>query len=170
VITIRYEKPNDRPFANSVIEKAFKRDAEVRLAEKLRLKSADHLSLVAEDKGTIVGHIMFTPVLMKNGNEVQGMGLAPMSVLPSMQRRGIGTLLVKEGLRILEEEGCPFVIVLGHPGYYPRFGFQPASRFNIRSQWEDVPDEAFMIFILDEKAMRNVSGTAFFREEFSESF
>jgi len=170
VITIRYEKPEDLPFANSVIEKAFKRDAEAKLADKLRLKSVDHLSLVAEENGTIVGHIMFTPVLIKNGHEVQGMGLAPMSVLPSMQRRGIGTLLVKEGLKILKQKGCPFVIVLGHPGYYPRFGFQPASRFNIKSQWEDVPVEAFMILILDEKVMRNVSGTASFREEFSESF
>jgi putative acetyltransferase len=170
VITIRSEKPEDRPFANSVIEKAFKRDAEARLAEKLRLKSVDHLSLVAEENGTIVGHIMFAPVLIKNGHEVQGMGLAPMSVLPSMQRRGIGTLLVKEGLKILKQKGCPFVIVLGHPGYYPRFGFQPASRFNIKSQWEDLPEEAFRINILDEKVMRNISGTASFREEFSESF
>lgn len=169
MITIRHEKPYDRPLTYSIIEKAFKRDAEARLADKLRLKSSDYLSLVAEDSGTIVGHIMFSPVLIKNGNEVQGMGLAPMSVLPSMQRRGIGTLLVKEGLKVLEQKGCPFVIVLGHPGYYPRFGFQPASRFNIRSQWEDVPEEAFMILILDQKVMRNVSGIASFRYEFNES-
>jgi len=168
VIIVRYEKPEDRPFTNAVIEKAFKRDAEALLADKLRLNCADHLSLVAEDNDTIVGHILFTPVLIKNGIETQGMGLAPMSILPSMQRKGIGTQLVKAGLKIMQEKGCPFVIVLGHPGYYPRFGFQPASRFNIRSQWDGVPDEAFMILIMDETAMRGVTGTASFRDEFSE--
>ncbi|MBW2506667.1 MAG: N-acetyltransferase [Deltaproteobacteria bacterium] len=87
-----------------------------------------------------------------------------------MQRRGIGSLLVMEGLKILKQKGCPLVIVLDHSGYYPRFGFQPASLFNIKSQWENVPEETFMILILDEKVMRNVSGTTSFREEFSESF
>ena len=124
---------------------------------------------MAEDNGTIVGHIMFTHVLIKNGQEAHGMGLAPMAVIPARQRQGIGTLLVESGLQILKEKGCPFVIVLGHPGYYPRFGFQPASSFNIRSQWEDVPDEAFMILVLDSSVMRNVSGVATFREEFNES-
>jgi putative acetyltransferase len=165
---IRHETPEDIPLISSAIEQAFKRDAEARLAEKLRQACVDHISLVADDNGTIVGHIMFTPVLIKNGKEVQGMGLAPMSVLPARQRRGIGTQLVKSGLQILRKKGCPFVIVLGHPAYYPRFGFQPASRFNIKSQWEGVPDEAFMILVLEEEAMQNVSGIAMFRDEFNQ--
>jgi len=86
-----------------------------------------------------------------------------------MQRMGIGTMLIRAGLNILEKKGCPFVIVLGHPEYYPRFGFQPASMLKIKSQWDDVPDEAFMINILDHKAMQNVSGIASFRDEFSEA-
>jgi putative acetyltransferase len=87
---------------------------------------------------------MFTPVQITEGNQkIQGIGLAPMAVLPLQQHRGIGTLLVKSGLQILQDKGYPFVLVLGHPGYYPRFGFQPASGFNIKSQWEGVPDEAF---------------------------
>jgi putative acetyltransferase len=69
----------------------------------------------------------------------------------------------------LQDKGCPFVIVLGYPDYYPRFGFQPASRFNIKSQWEGVPDEAFMILVLDDKVLRNVSGIAMFRDEFNEA-
>jgi len=169
VITIRTEKPEDSAFVYAVIEKTFKRDAEAKLAEKLRRNCADHLSLVAENNGTIVGHIMFTPVMIKNGKEIQGMGLAPMAVMPSMQRMGIGTMLIRAGLNILEKKGCPFVIVLGHPEYYPRFGFQPASMLKIKSQWDDVPDEAFMINILDHKAMQNVSGIASFRDEFSEA-
>jgi putative acetyltransferase len=167
VLLIRPEKPEDIPLIYSVHEKTFKRDAEAKLADKLRHACADHLSLVADENGTIAGHIMFTPVLIKNGKELQGMGLAPMAVLPSRQRCGIGTLLVKSGLQILQDKGCPFVIVLGHPDYYPRFGFQPASRFNVKSQWEEVPDEAFMILVLDDKALQNVAGIAMFRNEFN---
>ena len=169
MISIRHEKPEDTLLVYSVLERTFKRDAEAKLAEKLRRACADHLSLVADDNGTIVGHIMFTPVLIQNNKVIQGMGLAPMAVLPSRQRRGIGTLLVQSGLQILKEKGSPFVIVLGYPDYYPRFGFQPASRFNIKSQWDDVPDEAFMILVLDDEAMRNVSGIASFRKEFDEA-
>lgn len=167
MIVIRHEKPEDIPLIYSVHEQAFKRDAEARLADKLRQACADHLSLVADDNGSIVGHIMFTPVLIKNGKVIQGMGLAPIAVVPSQQRRGIGTLLAQSGLKILQDKGCPFVIVLGHPDYYRRFGFQPASGFNIKSQWEGVPDEAFMILVLDDKALRNVSGIAMFRDEFN---
>jgi len=157
------------PLIHSVIIQTFKRDAEAKLADKLRRSCADCLSLVAEDNGTIVGHIMFTPVQIKNAKTVQGMGLAPMAVIPSRQRRGIGKMLVKKGLNLLQEKGCPFVIVLGHPEYYPRFGFQPASSFNIKSQWDDVPDEVFMILVMDDKTMQNVSGTARFRDEFNDA-
>lgn len=167
VISIRHENSEDVSLVSSVIEKTFKRDAEVKLAERLRQNCHDLLSLVAEINGTIVGHIMFSPVIIQNGRILQGMGLAPMAVLQSHRRQGVGTRLVQTGLQILKERGCPFVIVLGHPEYYPRFGFQPASRYNITSRWEDVPDEAFMILIMDKKAMENVSGIASFRKEFS---
>ena len=168
---VRFEKPEDIPFIRSVNEQAFDRLAEARLVDKLRLACADNLSLVADDNGSIVGHMMFTPVQVTGEKQkVQGMGLAPMAVLPSWQRQGIGALLVEYGLQILREKGVPFVIVLGHPEYYPRFGFKPAARFNIKSQWEGVPDEAFMILIMDDKAMQNASGIVMFRDEFNEAF
>ena len=170
VPTIRSERPEDIPFIRSVNEKAFGRLAEAGLVDKLRLACADNLSLVADDDGYIVGHIMFTPVQVTHGKQkAQGMGLAPMAVLPSRQRQGIGALLGEYGLQILKAKGVVFVIVLGHSDYYPRFGFKPAARFNIKSQWEGVPGEAFMILIMDDKAMQSVSGVATFRDEFSEA-
>ena len=100
MINIRLEKPADIPLIQSVLERIFKRKAEAMLADRLRQACDDCLSLVAEDNGVIVGHIMFTPVLIQNSKTVRGMGLAPMAVLPSRQRQGIGTLLIKAGLRM----------------------------------------------------------------------
>jgi putative acetyltransferase len=96
------------------------------------------------------------------------MGLAPMAVLPEFQRQGVGSGLVQAGIEILRESKCPFIIVLGHPEYYPRFGFEPASRYRIRSQWEGVPDPAFMILWLDKTMTNHVSGVAKYRDEFDE--
>jgi putative acetyltransferase len=89
-------------------------------------------------------------------------------VLPKYQRLGIGSKLVDAGIEELNERGCPFVIVLGHPEYYPRFGFEPASRFGIKCEW-DVPDEAFMIRMLDPSKMSSRTGVARYRPEFAES-
>ena len=97
------------------------------------------------------------------------MGLAPLEVLPTHQRKGIGTALVQHGLRILRERGCPFVIVLGHPSYYPRFEFEPASRYGLKSQWEGVPGEAFMVIVFDREAMCGVQGVARYRDEFDQA-
>ena len=167
---IRFEKPEDIAFIHSVNEQAFGRVSEAKLVDTLRLACTDHLSLVADDNGSIIGHLMFTPVVVTDGKQkTEGMGLAPMAVLPSRQRQGIGTQLVDSGLRILKEKGCPFVIVLGHPEYYPRFGFQAASGCNIRTQWDCVPDYAFMILVMDHEAMQNVSGVATFRDEFNDA-
>ena len=167
---IRFEKPEDIAFIHSVNEQAFGRVSEAKLVDTLRLACTDHLSLVADDNGSIIGHLMFTPVVVTDGKQkTEGMGLAPMAVLPSRQRQGIGTQLVDSGLQILKEKGCPFVIVLGHPEYYPRFGFQAASGCNIRTQWDGVPDDAFMILVMDHEAMQNVSGVATFRDEFNDA-
>ena len=117
-----------------------------------------------------MGHILFSPVKIEGrAKTIEGMGLAPVAVLPAWQRQGIGTLLVKRGMEMLKSRSCPFVIVLGHPEYYPRFDFERASNYGIRSQWEGVPDEAFMILILDQAAMQGVSGVARYRNEFDEA-
>jgi putative acetyltransferase len=124
----------------------------------------------ADDAGRVVGHILLTPTAVESGEKViQGMALDPMAVLPERQREGIGTRLVKNGLSVLHNRSSPFAIVLGHPDYYPRFGFEPASRYGIRCQWERVPDEAFMIFIFDEIVMESIAGVARHRDEFDEA-
>ena len=116
-----------------------------------------------------MGHILFTPVVVESaGRRVLGMGLAPLAVLPDRQRQGIGSQLVRRGLNILRERGCPFVVVVGHPEYYPRFGFEPASTRGLASQWEGVRDAAFMVLVLDVAAMAGVSGVAMYRDEFNE--
>jgi putative acetyltransferase len=132
----------------------------------IREACAEALSLVAVREGQVVGHILFSPATIETGDGVvQGMGLAPVAVLPEFQRRGIGGKLVESGLDSLREQACPFVIVVGHPEYYPRFGFKPASGHGLKCQWEGVPDPAFMIVVLDESRMKGVSGTARYRSE-----
>ena len=89
-----------------------------------------------------------------------------MSVLPEHQRLGIGSVLVTTGNEKLKLAGHPFIIVLGHPTFYPRFGFHRASAFAVKCEW-DVPDEALMLLILDDAKMQNVSGLVKYRHEFS---
>jgi putative acetyltransferase len=166
--TIRLERPADAPAIRQVNELAFAQPAEADLVEKLRQACADAVSLVAVDDG-IVGHILFTPVVVESdGQRVVGMGLAPMAVHPDWQRRGIGSQLVRSGMDILRDRGCPFVVVVGHPEYYPRFGFERASAHGLASQWEGMPDASFMVLILNTQTMAGVSGVARYRKEFDD--
>lgn len=170
MVNIRPEQPKDIPLIHGVNKVAFGQLTEANLVNALRSACQDAVSLVAVSDGRIVGHILFTPVIVSDSaHKVKGMGLAPMAVLPECQRRGIGSLLVESGLRILGAQNCPFVIVLGHTEYYPRFGFVPASRHGLDCQWDGVPDEAFMVLVLDEAVMSGVSGMARYREEFDEA-
>jgi putative acetyltransferase len=167
MISFRPEEPRDIDQIRALNLAAFEGGPEAALVDTLRRSCPEHLSLVADEEGRVVGHILFTPVVV-DGPEVavEGMGLAPMAVLPTLQRSGIGTLLVEHGLELLRNRSCPFVVVLGHPEYYPRFGFELASRRGLRSQWEGVPDEAFMIIVFDSNALPEGGGVAKYRDEF----
>ena len=167
-MTIRPERAADTSEVRRVHELAFGQPLEADLVDRLREACVDALSLVAEDD-VVVGHVLFTPVIVESaGRRVVGMGLAPMAVLPDRQRQGIGSQLVTRGLDILRERGCPFVVVVGHPEYYPRFGFERASTRGLASQWDGMPDAAFMVLVLNARAMADVSGVATYRDEFNE--
>lgn len=150
-----------------VHEQAFGRPEEARLVDALRAAYPDALSLVAEDEGLVLGHVLFTPVVVESGGRrARGLGLAPLAVLPERQREGLGSRLVRRGLELLAERGAPFVVVLGHPAYYPRFGFERASRHGLEPSWEGIPDEAFQVLVLDARAMAGVRGVAHYGPEF----
>lgn len=168
MIEIRQEKPGDEASIRRINEAAFSEVIEANIVDALR-QACDHfVSFVAVEGKNIVGHILFTPATLDGTNAV-GMGLGPMGVSPAHQNQGIGTLLVRHGLDYLQKSGCPFVIVLGHAEYYPRFGFERASRYKIQSQWENVPDEAFLILAFDKNALPKAGGIARYRDELSEA-
>lgn len=118
------------------------------------------MSLVAAEGETLVGHIAFSPVTFTfaDGDDVLMMGLAPMAVDPPRQRHGIGSALVRAGLDECRRLGAIAVVVLGHPEYYPRFGFRPASRFGVKSEYQ-VPDDVFMALELRARALDGRTGT-----------
>jgi putative acetyltransferase len=166
VAEIRRERPEDILAIRNVNDRAFGRPDEGAVVDRLRGACEGLVSLVAVVDGRVVGHILFSPARIQadGGDEVTGMGLAPLAVLPEYQRQGIGAQLVAAGLEVLRQTPCHFVVVLGHPAYYSRFGFGQASRLGIRCKW-NVPAEAFMVLALDEDAMRDASGMARYRDE-----
>ncbi|MDY3809681.1 N-acetyltransferase [Desulfovibrio porci] len=180
-VTIRPESPEDFPAIHDLVRRAFEHAEhadgdEQHLVDRLRRsreyipeltrsyngdevpvsrlrRSREYipeLSLVAEEDGRIVGHVMFSRVKV---GEAAALALAPLAVLPSHHGRGIGGALVRRGHELARALGWEFVILLGHAGYYPRFGYRPASSFGIVSPFE-APEEAFMAVKLGGDADR----------------
>lgn len=168
MVTIREEKPGNERQIRVVNQRAFSQNEEADIVDKLRQTCPNAISLVALSGDQVVGHILFTPVIIQEKERsITGMGLAPIAVLPEFQRQGTGSKLVKAGLDLVKKAKYPFIIVLGHPTYYPRFGFIRASRYGVASEYENVPDEAFMILALDQATLKGISGVAKYRPEFS---
>ena len=163
MIEIREERQDDITAIRDVNRRAFEQDQEGQVIETLRANGAALLSLVATVDGRVVGHIMYSPVVV---GDVTGAALGPMAVLPDHQHQGIGSRLVEAGSQQLTRVGCPFIVVLGHPTFYPRFGFKPASAYGITCEW-NVPDDVFMVLFLDQTKTRDVVGVAKYRSEFS---
>ncbi len=145
------ESPDHYPAIRQVTIDAFEASelgygGEADLIDAVRRQCKDFLSLVALEDDKVVGHLLFSPATIRSGSAiVQGMALAPMTVLPARQRKGIGAALVEEGLRRVEESDARFVIVLGHPDYYPRFGFRPAAEFSVVHGFDGIPQEFLFI-------------------------
>ena len=166
MIIVRTEVIQDYAAVRLVNELAFGQPLEANLVEALRENAQPYISLVATNGNEVVGHIFFSAVTLEpNQQEVSIMGLAPMAVLPEFQRQGIGSQLVRTGLAKCEELKSDAVVVLGHPEFYPRFGFVPASRKGLRCEYP-VPDDVFMVLELKPDAIAD-GGLVKYRPEFS---
>jgi putative acetyltransferase len=162
MIEIREERASDLASIRAVNIRAFGRDQEANIVDALRTNGAVVLSLVATRERDVVGHILYSPVTI---GDAAAAALGPMAVVPDRQRQGIGSALVRAGQQRLQELGCPLVVVVGHPTFYPRFGFRPASRYDIACEWK-VPDNVFMAVTLSDAAP-TLTGLAKYRSEFS---
>ena len=154
------ETPEDIPQIRAILVNAFGQPNEAELVDAIRNSPnfISELSLVAKEGGNLLAHVLFTPIIIEAQNQqFPALALAPLAVTPARQRQGIGSQLVQVGLSKCRQLGHSIVIVLGHPEYYSRFGFQTASKFGIKAPFP-VPDAAFMVLELKPGALKNVSG------------
>ena len=174
-IIIRKENSFDHNWVDELTEKAFETleisdHNEGKLVDKLRKAPTfiEELSLVAELDGQVVGHILFTPIIIDNGQQkFQSLVLAPVSVLPEFQKMGIGGELIRAGHQKAKELGFQSAILLGHTEYYPRFGYKPASTWGIKTHIPLPSDDVFMAVEITEDGLKGVSGTVVFPPEFA---
>ena len=166
MISIRPERREDQTAVHRVNELAFGQSGEADLVDALRERVDAFISLVATIDGSVVGHIFFSPVTIESKKTAfAAIGLAPMAVLPTHQNQGVGSLLVREGLKECRRLGHHIVVVLGHPNFYPRFGFEPAGSKGLRCEY-DVPDEVFMVTELTPGALAGRGGLVKYHDEF----
>ncbi|SRR5260221_4516230 len=164
MVEVRIESPEDRQAIYQVNVAAFGRKAEARLVDELRKSAKPFLSFVAHQNGKIVGHVSYSPVLI--GASGSGLGLAPIAVLPRFQRQGIGTVLLSASLQCLHRQGYPWVVVLGHPAFYSRFGFLPSQQHEITCEY-DVPSDLFMVQELIRGSLAGIVGVARYHSAFA---
>ncbi|EJR21473.1 GNAT family N-acetyltransferase [Bacillus cereus] len=174
MVTIRQEQKNDYRKTEEVVQQAFLHEefsdkTEHALVKRIRECDAfvPELSIVAVDED-IVGHIMLSKITIEQGGtSVESLALAPVLVVRDHQKKGIGGKLITVALEKAKELGYGSVVVLGHPGYYPKFGFKKASEWNIKAPFE-VPDEVFMVIELSENALQGVEGVVQYSSAFAE--
>jgi putative acetyltransferase len=166
-MAVRLERPGDEAGVYQTNESAFGTPLEARLVDALRAAES-YLSLVATFDARVVGHILFTPVTIEPAADRRIAGLAPMAVRPEHQRSGIGGQLIRAGLEECRRSGYSAVVVLGHPEYYPKFGFVPAHTFGLTCEFPS-PPEAFMAVELESNALKGVSGLVRYLPQFAEA-
>jgi putative acetyltransferase len=167
-MTIREEQSGDEAAIRRVILDAFDSAVEADLVDKLRAHGKVNLSLVAELDGQVVGHILFTVVAIEDADPCpRALGLAPLAVLSEFQRKGVGSALMRSSLERCLGLGHDAIVVVGHPEYYPKFGFLPASRYGLRCEY-DVPEDVFMALELRTGALQGIRGLVRYQPEFGE--
>jgi putative acetyltransferase len=164
---IRPEQPSDQSEVHAINISAFETPAEADLVDALRAQADPVVSLVAECDGQVLGHILFSKVTLAGHPDIAIMGLAPMAVLSEHQRKGIGSALINAGIEACKQLGTAALVVLGHPGYYPKFGFVSSAQFGIKSDYE-VPDDVFLAMELQPNALEGRSGTISYHSAFAE--
>jgi HAD superfamily hydrolase (TIGR01509 family) len=166
-VDIRLETPADIPGIRAVEQQAFPTAVEAGLVDLCRQRGRIILSLVAARSGPIIGHILFTPVTCEPPRDhLRGLGLGPVAVLPACQRIGIGSRLIRAGLELCRARGYDFIVLLGDPRYYSRFGFTPARAFGLSSDYGD--DDEFQVLELHPDALSGISGRVKYVPEFNE--
>jgi putative acetyltransferase len=162
VTLVRAERAGDRAAVREVVTAAFGGPAEADLVDALRPSAAwlPGLSLVAEEEGAVVGHVLFTRASIRTvAGDVGLRALAPLAVAPARQRRGIGDALVRAGLQIARDRGERAVVLIGHPAYYPRFGFEPAAARGLTSVFAQGEHAAsFFVLELRSGALTGIQG------------
>jgi putative acetyltransferase len=169
-VEVRSERPEDAAAVRDVVVEAFTDSelgygGEAELVDRLRERCEERIALVAEVSGRVVGYILFTPATI---GDTVGVALGPMAIARDHQRTGIGTRLVSDGLGLARRRGLPFAIVLGHPAYYPRFGFERAVDLGVSCEIAGVPDDAFMVAVLAPDRRSELRGVARYHPAFSE--
>lgn len=163
-LSVREERASDHEAVRAINRLAFGGDEEENLVAALRESADLRLSMVAEVEGVVVGHIMFSRLSIVTDSEtIEALALAPVAVHPDHQRRGVGSALVRSGLQACAERGDRIVIVLGHPEYYPRFGFSAALAERIKAPFSG---PAFMALELVPNALAGVEGVVRYASAF----
>ena len=163
---VRPSTESDLQAIREIHTAAYGRADEAELALRVMANRSPCVSLVGERDGRIVGHVLFSPVTLEGSHfDPPPMGLAPLAVLPESQRDGVGQVLARAGIEVCRKLGAPFAVVLGHPPYYPRFGFAPAAKFGLT--YADMPPrDSFMALELTPGSLANRRGRVRYSPEF----
>jgi putative acetyltransferase len=169
-LIIRPEVADDATAVAAMVEQAFQGTKENRLIDSLRQNDAVALSLVAVVDDRVVGHILFSPVMVESDPECRTIvTLAPLAVHPDVQRCGVGSRLTREGLAQCREAGATAVVVIGHPEYYPRFGFTQAEQYGLSCSYIASNHPAFMVLELVPGGLDGKSGLVLFCPSFDDA-
>ncbi|MGM1048746.1 MAG: GNAT family N-acetyltransferase [Bacillota bacterium] len=158
---IRTEEIQDYSQVEQLLKSAFKSEAEPRLVERIRssVNFIPELSIVSETDGHITGHIMLSVAEVIDDDQSYRVAcLAPLAVEPTLQRKGIGGALIREALNRCQQFNIPLVFLIGHPSYYPQFGFVKAGHYGFQLKQFEVPEEVFMVYEIEAGALNRLKG------------